>query len=106
MNLAYIGPAAGIRGAGVRRGQEGPGVPADVQIAGPGTGWALAIPITGYMGGWGEGTTRYTTLPVPHPVYPSRYPPTRTPSTACTRPPYTHFRADQGDPRVDNAQVG
>ena len=48
-------------------------------MPGYGTGWALAIPITGILGGW-VGSTRCSTLPVPtlphHPWY--------------TRPPLDH----------------
>ena len=61
-----------VPGAGVRKGQEGPGVPAGPEYHCPGIGWALAIPIKGYRVGRGSTPTRYTHLPH-HPGYhPSR----------------------------------
>ena len=58
----------------MRKGQQGPGVPADVNIAVSGIGWALAIPIMGDR----LGTTRYA---------PSRHPPRYT--TPGTTPLHT-----------------
>ena len=46
---------------GVRRAQQGPGVPWRDTVAGTGIVWALAIPIRYWEGGY--------------PVYPSQYPP-------------------------------
>ena len=51
----------------MRRGLEGPGVPAVPEYHCSETGWALAIPISGSWvhTGWVLGGTRYSTHPVP-----------------------------------------
>ena len=103
MNLALIGPKAGILSAGrpgVRKGQEGPGVPGRAQKRGSGSlvgPWQYQIRVYGWVG-------RGTTQPVYPPWYPpgippSRYHPSRTTLTTYSAVLNSQFRVDQGDPR-------
>ena len=83
--------------------QQGPGVPWWTQKRGPGSGWALAIPI---LGSW-EGAGWVLPLPSQYPVYPPLVPTrparvalpvpgTRGPLGTCT---YDRFQEAIGDPR-------
>ena len=94
------------RGAQVCGGPRGPGVPGWTRYPGPGTGWALAIPISWAIpGSWvvpGIAPSQYPvyyppgTHPVPaqHRAHPSRH--GAYVVGTCT---YDRFQEAQGDPR-------